>query len=106
MAKKIIYCIVALMLLATSSAGADDGSRIVVDAMGRRVEVPPAHQVRRVIALGSSMAFVTFMGAQDRVVGVEDLEKMNSPSPISCSIKSWSLICPWSAKGCSAHPQF
>ncbi|GAB1410652.1 iron ABC transporter substrate-binding protein [Desulfovibrionales bacterium] len=81
MAKKIIYCIVALMLLATSSAGADDGSRIVVDAMGRRVEVPPAHQVRRVIALGSSMAFVTFMGAQDRVVGVEDLEKDELSKP-------------------------
>lgn len=78
MAKKIVLLLWAILL--GTGAGADDG-RIIRDAMGRTVEVPPVHKVQRILALGSSMAFVTYMGAQDRVVGVEDLEKDELSKP-------------------------
>ena len=71
MAKTLSLLLLALALL---SGAAPAGARPVTDAMGRVVEVPEPQNVRRVIALGSSMAFVTYLGAQDRIVGVEDIE--------------------------------
>ena len=72
MAKALSLLLLALVLL---TGAAPAGARPVTDAMGRLVEVPEPQNVRRVIALGSSMAFVTYLGAQDRIVGVEDIDK-------------------------------
>ena len=72
MAKALSLLLLALALL---TGAAPAGARPVTDAMGRLVEVPEPQNVRRVIALGSSMAFVTYLGAQDRIVGVEDIDK-------------------------------
>lgn len=72
MAKTLSLLLLALTLL---TGAAPAGARPVADAMGRIVEVPEPQNVKRIIALGSSMAFVTYLGAQDRVVGVEDIDK-------------------------------
>ena len=72
MAKTLSLLLLALALL---TGAAPAGARPVTDVMGRVVEVPEPQNVRRVIALGSSMAFVTYLGAQDRIVGVEDIDK-------------------------------
>jgi len=54
-------------------------ARTLTDVFDRRVEVPDT--VRRLVALGSSMAYVTYLGAQDLAVGVEDIEKTFSTKP-------------------------
>ena len=50
-------------------------TRVLTDALGRTVHLPPANHIRRLVALGSSMAFITYLNAQDLVVGVEDFDK-------------------------------
>jgi iron complex transport system substrate-binding protein len=55
-------------------------AKTVTDAQGRKVTVPD--RVERLIALGSSMSFVTYMKAQNLAVGVEDIDKRtNFPKP-------------------------
>lgn len=49
--------------------------RILTDALGRTVRLPPAEHIRRLVALGSSMAFITYLNAQNLVVGVEDFDQ-------------------------------
>lgn len=64
------------MLCAVFSAQA----KTVTDMQGRKVTVPD--RVERLIALGSSMSFVTYMKAQNLAVGVEDIDKRaNFPKP-------------------------
>ena len=46
---------------------------MIVDATGRTVEVPD--KVERLMALGTAMAFVTYLGAQDLIVAVESVDK-------------------------------
>lgn len=68
--------VVLLVLCAVFSAQA----KTVTDVQGRRVDVPD--RVERLIALGSSMSFVTYMKAQSLAVGVEDIDKRaNFPKP-------------------------
>jgi len=68
--------VVLLVLCAVFSAQA----KTVTDVQGRRVDVPD--RVERLIALGSSMSFVTYMKAQHLAVGVEDIDKRaNFPKP-------------------------
>ena len=78
MAKALSLLILALALL---GGAAPVGARAVTDAMGRMVEVPEAENIRRMVALGSSMAFVTYLGAQDKIVGVEDIDKTAMAKP-------------------------
>lgn len=103
MAKKLILLFVLLMLSATvwpeAALAEQAGFRTVIDAMGRKVEVPPADHIQRVLALGGSMAFVTFMGAQDRVVGVEDLDKDELSKPYIMLNKKLVADLPVVAKG-------
>jgi len=54
-------------------------ARTLVDVFGRAVDVPD--RVERLLALGSSMSFVTYLRAQDMAVGVEDMEKNVSTKP-------------------------
>ena len=72
MAKALSLLVLALALL---TGAAPAGARSVTDALGRVVEVPEPENIRRMVALGSSMAFVTYLGAQDKIVGVEDIDK-------------------------------
>ncbi len=65
--------------LANGLAAAADASRIVTDAFGRKVRLPP--EIHRLVALGSSMAFVTYLGEQAKAVGVEDIEKTALTKP-------------------------
>ncbi|MGE4290705.1 MAG: ABC transporter substrate-binding protein [Desulfovibrio sp.] len=54
-------------------------ARTLVDVFGRGVEVPD--KVERLLALGSSMCFVTYLRAQELAVGVEDMDKRTSTKP-------------------------
>lgn len=72
MAKALSLLMLALTLL---TGAPHAGARSVTDAMGRIVEVPEPENIKRIVALGSSMAFVTYLGAQDKIVGVEDIDK-------------------------------
>ena len=63
--------------LEVTSAGAYE----IKDSLGRHVDIPDAVAIHRLVALGSSMAFVTYLNAQDLVVGVEDLDKTSLAKP-------------------------
>ncbi|GKZ15684.1 ABC transporter substrate-binding protein [Haladaptatus sp. T7] len=67
----------------TSDSGSEDaggGTRTVTDAAGRDVTVPAS--VERVVGLGpGALRFITYLGATDRVVGVERLETKNEKRP-------------------------
>lgn len=76
MGKRVCFlCAVLVCLFAALPAKA----RTLTDVFGRRVEAPDT--VRRLVALGSSMAYVTYLGAQDLAVGVEDIERTFSTKP-------------------------
>lgn len=64
---RLIICLFALLLAPAAWA------KTVTDVFGRTVNVPD--RVERVISIGSSMAFVTYLRAQNLAVGVEDVEK-------------------------------
>jgi iron complex transport system substrate-binding protein len=76
MAKIILTLCCALAWLA---APMEARARTLTDVFGREVEAP--EKVERLIALGSSMCFVTHVGAQGMAVGVEDMEKTESTKP-------------------------
>ncbi|MCD8553475.1 ABC transporter substrate-binding protein [Seleniivibrio sp.] len=68
--------VLVLVLLVAVSANAKN----ITDVLGRKVTVP--EKVDRLIALGSSMTFVTYMKAQNLAVAVEDIDKRaNFPKP-------------------------
>ena len=49
------------------------GTRVFVDGLGREVEIPA--EVERIVCTGvGALRYVCYMGAQDRVVGVEQYE--------------------------------
>lgn len=48
----------------------------ITDMIGRKVKLP-AKKIERIIPLASSMSFVSFVNAQNLVVGVEKTDKMN-----------------------------
>jgi iron complex transport system substrate-binding protein len=64
----------AAVLLALSAAASE--ARTVTDALGREIEAPD--KVGRLLALGTSMAFVTYLGAQDLIVAVESVDQLGS----------------------------
>ncbi|MGE4318700.1 MAG: ABC transporter substrate-binding protein [Deferribacterales bacterium] len=68
MGKSKLIIIMALLLTAVCAQAA-----VVTDALGRKVEVPD--KINRIVALGSSMAFVSYLNCQNMVVGVEDFDK-------------------------------
>jgi len=53
--------------------------KTVTDIYGRSVNAPDA--IGRLIALGSSMSYVSYFGGQQLAVGVEDMEKSTSTKP-------------------------
>ncbi|MDR2442414.1 MAG: ABC transporter substrate-binding protein [Deltaproteobacteria bacterium] len=70
--KAILALTVTAMVLAFSQKPAA-WAITVTDVFDRQVEVPD--KVERVIALGGSMMFLTYLGAVDMAVGVEEIEK-------------------------------
>ncbi len=70
---------VAYMLLQLRSGGeASEEFQVIVDALGRQVKVPL--HVERVVAVGpGALRILVYLGAVDRVVGVEDVEKRWGP---------------------------
>jgi len=62
-----------------AAGGTSGGIVEVVDALGRRVQVPA--NVSRVVAVGpGALRIVVYLGAWDRVVGVEAVEKRWGPA--------------------------
>jgi len=63
---------VALCMAAPSPAAPE--SRVVRDIMGREVSIPA--EVRRLVAIGpGALRLVVYLGATDRVAGIEDTER-------------------------------
>lgn len=86
--KKLIILVIIAIILVTSSAGcrnsslnsdtketgkADLKTRIVVDALKRKVEIP--EKIERVVPLANALRMMCYAQAQDQVVGVEKGEK-------------------------------
>ena len=70
--KKLLCILMALMLLA-GAACAEGTTRVLTDALGREVEVPET--VNRIVCTGvGALRYVCYLGAEDRVVGVEEHE--------------------------------
>jgi iron complex transport system substrate-binding protein len=64
----------------SNSTDTSGGTQTVTDAAGRDVTVPG--NVERVVGLGpGALRFITYLGATDRVVGVEQLETKNEKRP-------------------------
>lgn len=79
MAKMLIILVTLLACMPLGPSYAD--AHEITDSLGRHVDVPDAASIRRLVALGSSMAFITYLNAQDLVVGVEDLDKTPLAKP-------------------------
>lgn len=64
---------------ATVQNGSDDAETVTItDGAGREVTVPAT--IEHVVCSGSgSLRYLTYLGAQDRIVGVDDIEKREQP---------------------------
>ena len=51
--------------------------RTIIDALGREVKIPA--QVKSIVPLGNTPRMVTYLGVADRVVGIGECEKADSP---------------------------
>lgn len=69
MAKRLLSLLALILVWAPAGLEA----KTVTDSAGRRVEVP--ERVERLVALGSAMGFVSYLQAQDLVVGVEAVDQ-------------------------------
>lgn len=56
---------------------ADSNTRLVIDAVGRSVEIPS--QVERIVPLGNTPRMITYLGLADKVVGIGECEIASSP---------------------------
>jgi len=66
-----------LTILALSVCFATANADVTItDMIGRKVKLP-AKKIERIVPLASSMSFVSFLNAQNLVVGVEKTDKMN-----------------------------
>ena len=67
----VTLALIAAVLLGTEGFAA---TRIITDALGRRVQVP--EHVERVICSGSGcLRLLTYLQAQDKIVAVDDIER-------------------------------
>jgi iron complex transport system substrate-binding protein len=78
--KKLLVSLLILAICLGSFAACSDPTtnggktRTITDGAGRQVEVP--EQVESIVCVGvGALRYTCYMGAQDRVVGVEDCEK-------------------------------
>jgi len=69
-----LVCLAAAVLCMAASSVAAGRFRVVRDLSGRDVSVPA--EVRRLVAIGpGALRLVVYLGATDRVVGIEDMER-------------------------------
>lgn len=66
--------IALFLLLLTASVSMAAETLTVTDMLGRKITVPA--KAERVIPLGSSMSYVSFLKAQDTVIGIEKIDRM------------------------------
>lgn len=71
--KKIVF----LFMMITGIAGLADANMLnVTDTSGRQVTVP--HDPKKIICIGpGALRLIVYLNAQDKVAGVEDMEKLN-----------------------------
>ncbi|MEG1909236.1 MAG: ABC transporter substrate-binding protein [Oscillospiraceae bacterium] len=60
-------------------------TREIVDALGRKVEIPAV--VNTIVPLGNTPRMVSYLGLADKVVGIGECEKADSP------IKAYAYVC-------------
>ena len=75
--KKIALILLAAVICLLSGCGAaqetNENNRIITDSQGRQVEIP--QEVESIVCVGvGALRYTCYMGAADRVVGVEDYE--------------------------------
>lgn len=75
--KKIALILLAAVICLLSGCGAtqetNENNRIITDFQGRQVEIP--QEVESIVCVGvGALRYTCYMGAADRVVGVEDYE--------------------------------
>jgi iron complex transport system substrate-binding protein len=74
--KKICFCVVCLILWGTGSLSAAIGTITVTDMVGREVAVP--FDPKRIVCIGpGTLRLIVYLQAESKVVGVEEIEKMN-----------------------------
>jgi len=74
MSKRVIACIVTLLLAAFPAAAAAKDVVTVKDMTGRNVSLPQ-HPDRIACLSPGTLRLIVYLQAQDRLVGIEDLEK-------------------------------
>ena len=75
--KRIAVLLLAAVICLLSGCGAaqetNENNRIITDSQGRQVEIP--QNVESIVCVGvGALRYTCYMGAADRVVGVEDYE--------------------------------
>lgn len=79
--KKILALILATLALISTTACSTNTqqaeTRMVTDAMGRKVEVPLS--VDRIVPLGNAPRMICYLGLANRVVGIEECEIATDP---------------------------
>lgn len=79
--KKIFLMSLILVLLAcnkqTDTNDENKDTRIIVDALGREVEIPA--KVEKIVPLGNTPRMITYLGLADNVVGIGECEISSSP---------------------------
>ncbi|MDQ1336433.1 MAG: iron complex transport system substrate-binding protein [Thermodesulfobacteriota bacterium] len=74
--KKICFWAVCVILWGTGSICADAGTMTVTDMAGREVAVP--FDPERIVCIGpGALRIIVYLQAESKVVGVEEMEKMN-----------------------------
>ncbi len=93
--------ILAVFCLAGPAFAAAPGERTVQDMAGRSVRVPTS--VKRIVALGpGALRLVVYLGAFDRVVGVEEAEKGRFPlaaRPYGLAVRERIMVLPSVGEG-------
>lgn len=66
MKKILTFLLAAALLLSLCAAACAEDSRVIVDGLGREVEVPS--KVERIVTLGNASRMLTYLGLSDRMV--------------------------------------
>lgn len=76
------FLVVLLICIATIGRGQDNAAhaRTITDLVGRNIVLP--EKVERIVALGpGTLRLVAYLGAVDRIVGIEDMERRMTKNP-------------------------
>ena len=76
------YLLGLLVLFSVRIGGAEEMA-LVYDQAGRKVIIPT--RIERVVGLSSSLRYIVYLQALNKVVGIEGIEKRNSSGPINAT---------------------